>query len=111
MDGAGVVLGGQNFLGEVEGAVAALLKGQAGIVRQLCKGDGFAPGQRVPAPERHGSPAAAQGVKNEVILVEQLGQYGTVEVAEVEDAHLAFEGGHVADDLLRAGFADSELVP
>ena len=110
LDDAGIFAGGQQFLGQIEAAVVPLLKGKAGIGRQVLKGDGAALGQGMLAPQVHIGGTVDQVGEGQARGAHQLFQGAAVEVVEVQDADLAAGGGHVLQHRLGAGLADGKVV-
>lgn len=110
LDGLGVVVHGRQLLGKVEGVVAALLKGEEGVVAQLLAVDLCAVGKRVVFPQKDIGLAVHQLVELNVVRAEDLRDDVAVEVAEVEDADLATQACDVVDDLARLALTDGEIV-
>ena len=109
-DEAFVFVGAQDFFGEVEGVVCALLEGEARVFAEVFQGDQVAVSKGMAFPHVDIDAAFQDWVEFQIELMEKFLQDFVVEVVQVKDADLAFEIFYVGDDVVGAGFVDSEFV-
>ena len=100
----------QDFFGEVEGVVGALLEGEAGVLAKVFQGDQVAVGKGMAFPHVDIDAAFQNWVEFQIELVEKFFKDFVVKVVQVKDADLAFEVFYVGDDVVGAGFVDGEFV-
>src|ERR1700712_4473071 len=102
--------GRENFFGEVERAVSALVECEPWQVFEIVGGGAFALGERIRARNEDVRGGEEQRFEGEPRLPEQLVDDVPVEVVPVENTKLAAECADIFDDVPGAGLTEGELV-
>ena len=87
-----------------------MLEGEARVFAEVFQGDQVAVSKGMAFPHVDIDAAFQDWVEFQIELMEKFLQDFVVEVVQVKDADLAFEIFYVGDDVVGAGFVDSEFV-
>ena len=87
-----------------------MLEGEARVFAEVFQGDQVAVSKGMAFPHVDIDAALQDWVEFQVEFVKKFLQDFVVEVVQVKDADLAFEIFYVGDDVVGAGFVDSEFV-